>query len=302
LILFSISELPLSTIQLPISIAGAPLTWWIGFHLAVVCLLLIDTLLPVDRMSSKRASTRIAWIWTIILAGAAAGFAGWLPVALGRQSAFEFVGGYVIEVSLSLDNLFVFLVIFEAFGVSRARQHSALRWGIGGALVMRGLFIVAGIVLLQHFEWMTWIFGLFLLYFAWRLLHGNSPRDAVPEWTRKLNFSRGSLIPLILAVEFTDLLFAVDSVPAVFAVSRNPFIVYTSNIAAILGLRALYFALAGVLDRLRYLHYGLAAMLGFIAIKMLAARWFTVPITLSLSIMGFILVCCAIASWIYECI
>lgn len=132
------------------------------------------------------------------------------------------------------------------------------------------------------------------------MLHGNSPRDAVPEWIRKLSVSRGSLIPVILAVEFTDLLFAVDSIPAVLAVSRNPFIVYTSNIAAILGLRALYFALAGLLDRFRYLHYGLAAILGFIAVKMLVAHWISVPITLSLGIMGFILLGCAIANWIYE--
>ena len=298
--LFSISALPLSTIQPPISVAGAPLLWWIGFHIVVVSLLLIDTLLPVHRTNSKRASTGIAWIWTIVLAEAAACFAGWLSVAQGRQSALEFVGGYVIEVSLSLDNLFVFLVIFEGFRVSRARQHSALRWGIGGALLMRGLFIVAGVVLLQHFQWMSWIFGLFLLYIAWRLLHGNSPRDVVPGWIRNLRFSQGSLIPLILAVEFTDLLFAVDSIPAVLAVSRNPFIVYTSNIAAILGLRALYFAIAGILDRFRYLHYGLAAMLGFIAVKMLVAHWISVPINLSLAIMGFILVGCAIASWIYE--
>lgn len=158
---FSTTPLSLSTIQLPTSIAGAPLTWWIRFHIAVVCLLLIDTLLPVDR--AKGASSRIAWIWTILLAEAAAGFAGWLSVAQGRQSALEFVGGYVVQVSLSLDNLIVFLVIFEAFGVSRPRQHAALRWGIGGALVMRGLFIVAGVVLLQHFEWMSWVFGLFLL-------------------------------------------------------------------------------------------------------------------------------------------
>lgn len=292
----------LPTVQLPVSIAGAPFTWWIGFHIAVVALLLIDTLLPVDRASSKGASHRIAWIWTIVLAEAAACFAGWLSVAQGRQSALEFVAGYVVEVSLSLDNLVVFLVIFEALRVTRVRQHAALRWGIGGALVMRGLFIVAGVVLLQHFEWMTWIFGLFLLYVAWRLLNGVSARDAAPEWIRRLSISRRSLIPLILAVEVTDLLFAVDSIPAVLAVSRNPFIVYTSNIAAILGLRALYFALAGLLDRFRYLHYGLAAMLGFIAVKMLVAHWINVPITLSLGIMGFILAGCAIASWIYESI
>ena len=282
--------------------AGAPLTWWIGFHIAVVSLLLVDMLLPVHHPHSKRTKTGIAWIWTIVLAAAAACFAGWLSVAQGRQSALEFVGGYVIEMSLSLDNLFVFLVIFKGFRINHARQHAALRWGIGGALLMRGLLIAAGVILLQHFQWMNWIFGLFLLYIAWRLLHGHSPGDAVPGWIRKLRFSQGSLIPLILAVEITDLLFAVDSIPAVLAISRNPFIVYTSNIAAILGLRALYFTLAGLLDRFRYLHYGLAAMLGFIAVKMLAAHWINVSISWSLAIMGFILVGCAIISWNYKSI
>jgi tellurite resistance protein TerC len=170
-------------------------------------------------------------------------------------------------------------------------------WGVAGAVVLRGLFIAAGITLLTRFDWITWVFGLFLLYAAWRLVRGGSANAAIPEWIRRLQPAKGSLLPVILAVEFTDVLFAVDSIPAVLAVSHNPFVVYTSNIAAILGLRSLYFAMAALLNRLRYLHYGLGAMLAFVAFKMLAARWIEVPITLSLALMGPIMAVCAVVSW-----
>lgn len=166
-----------------------------------------------------------------------------------------------------------------------------------GAVILRALFIIAGITLLKRFDWITWIFGLFLLYAAWRLVRGGSANAAIPEWIRKLQPAKGSLLPVILAVEVTDVIFACDSIPAVLAISHNPFVVYTSNIAAVLGLRSLYFALAALLDRFRYLHYGLGAMLSFVAIKMLAARWFEIPITISLAIMGAILTVCAIVSW-----
>ena len=163
--------------------------------------------------------------------------------------------------------------------------------------MLRALFIAAGITLLNRFEWITWIFGLILLYAAWRLVRGGSAHAAVPEWIRRLQPAKGSLLPVILAVEVTDLLFAVDSIPAVLAVSHNPFVVYTSNIAAIMGLRSLYFALAALLNRFRLLHYGLGALLGFVALKMLFARWIEVPIVLSLAIMGVILAVCAVVSW-----
>ena len=161
---------------------------------------------------------------------------------------------------------------------------------------MRAAFIAAGVTLLKRFDWITYVFGLFLLYAAWRLMRGGSARAAIPDWIRRLQPAKGSLLPVILAVEVTDLLFAVDSIPAVLAISHDPFVVYTSNIAAILGLRSLYFALAALLDRLRYLHYGLGAMLGFVAFKMLASHWLEVPITWSLAIMGAILAVCAVAS------
>ncbi|MGA2806859.1 MAG: branched-chain amino acid ABC transporter substrate-binding protein [Terracidiphilus sp.] len=277
-------------------IAGVSWVWWVGFHAAVAALLLADSLLPGHRRESRHAQT-VAWLWTALLALAAAVFAGWIAVAKGRQPALEFVAGYAIETSLSVDNLFVFLVIFQGFRISARRQHTALVWGVAGAVVLRALFIAAGIALLRRFEWITWIFGLVLLYAAWRLVRGGSANAAVPEWIRRLQPAKGSLLPVILAVEFTDVLFAMDSIPAVLAVSHNPFVVYTSNIAAILGLRSLYFALAALLDRFRYLHYGLGALLAFVAFKMLAARWIEVPITPSLAVVGAILAVCAVVSW-----
>jgi tellurite resistance protein TerC len=278
-------------------IAGVSWVWWLGFHGAVAAVLLAGSLLPGQRREARHSQT-IQWLWTAVLVLAAAGFACWVAVSRGEQTALEFVAGYTVETSLSIDNLFVFLVIFQGFRINRAGQHTALVWGIAGAVVLRALFILAGIALLERFEWVTWIFGLVLLYAAWRLVRGDSGKAAVPEWILRRHTANGSLLPVILAVEMTDVLFAVDSIPAVLAVSHDPFVVYTSNIAAILGLRSLYFVLASMLDRFRYLHYGLAALLGFAALKMLASHWLDVPITLSLVVMGGILAVCALASWV----
>ena len=277
-------------------IAGVSWEWWLGFHGAVAALLVIDSLLPGHRRETRH-SQLFAWIWTAVLVLVAASFAAWIAIAKGHIPALEFVAGYAIETSLSVDNLFVFLVIFQGFRISQKRQHTALLWGVAGAVVLRGLFIAVGVTMLQRFDWISWIFGLILLYAAWRLVRGGSAHAAIPEWIRRLQPAKGSLLPVILAVEVTDILFAVDSIPAVLAVSHNPFIVYTSNIAAIMGLRSLYFALAALLDRFRYLHYGLGAMLAFVAFKMLAAPWIDVSITLSLAIMGTILAACAVVSW-----
>jgi len=276
-------------------IAGVSWVWWVVFHVVVVALLVADTLLPGSRTDTPRTQ-KVAWLWTAMLVLIATGFAAWIAIVKGHQPALEFVAGYAIETSLSVDNLFVFLVLFQGFHISPHRQHTALLWGVAGAVVLRGLFIAAGITLLEKFEWITWAFGALLLYAAWRLLRGGSAKSAIPEWVHKLHPAKGSLLPVILAVEFTDLLFAVDSIPAVLAISHNPFVVYTSNIAAVLGLRSLYFALASLLDRLRYLHYGLGVLLAFVAFKMLAAHWIDVPITLSLAIMGAILAVCAVVS------
>jgi tellurite resistance protein TerC len=191
-------------------------------------------------------------------------------------------------------------VLFQGFKIDEQRQHKALLWGVGGAIVLRAAFIAAGVTLLAYFAWVTWIFGAILLYASWRLVRGGSAHAAIPEWIRRLQPAKDSLLPVIVAVEVTDILFAVDSIPAVLAVSHNPFVVYTSNIAAILGLRSLYFALSALLDRLRYLHYGLGALLAFVALKMLAAHWIEVPITVSLAVMGGILAVCGVASWWVE--
>lgn len=273
-------------------IAGASWAWWAGFHAVVAALLVGEWLL-----FGRRASRYAAWLGTAAVVAAAAAFAIWLGVSHGRQTALEFIAGYTIEASLSVDNLFVFMVIFQGFEISLQRQQKALAWGICGAVLLRGLFIAAGVSLLSRFEWISWLLGLFLLYAAVQLVRGSSARAAIPDWIRKLQPARGSLLPVILAVEVTDLLFATDSIPAVLSVSHNPFVVYTSNIAAILGLRSLYFALATMLDRFRTLHYGLGAMLGFAALKMLAARWIAVPVTLSLAVVGAIFVFFAIAEW-----
>lgn len=277
-------------------IGGASWTWWIGFHIAVIALLLVDSFLPGRRSEANSHPKTIAWVWTALLGLAAAAFAAWIAFRMGRVSALQFVAGYSIEMSLSVDNLFVFLVVFRGFGISDRKQHVALMWGIAGAVVLRALFIALGVTLLQHFDWITYVFGLFLVYAAIRLLRGGEPRAVIPGWVRSTHTRTGSLLPVIIAVEMTDLLFAVDSIPAVLAVSHDPFVVYTSNIAAILGLRSLYFALASLLDRLQYLHYGLGALLLFVAFKMLSDPWLDLSITLSLAVIGGILAITAVAS------
>jgi len=277
-------------------LAGATWVWWLGFHAVVAVLLAFDALLPGSTGQSRHAQA-FAWLGTGFFVLAAAAFAVWIAFAQGRQPALEFVAGYMIETSLSVDNLFVFLVLFQGFQISQRRQHKALLWGVGCAVVLRALFISAGVTLLQHFQWVAWCFGLFLLYAAWRLLRGGSARAVIPQWIRRLQPARGSLLPVILAVEVTDLVFATDSIPAVLAVTHNPFVAYTSNIAAVLGLRSLYFALASLLDRFRHLHYGLAALLAFVAIKMLATHWIEISIMPSLAVIGTILAVCAVVSW-----
>jgi tellurite resistance protein TerC len=287
-----------SGVTLSYRIAGAPLLWWIGFHAAVLALVVTDALLPHSRLDKPRP--KLAWLWSLFMALAAGGFAFWLNYEQGRQTALEFISGYTIETSLSVDNLFVFLVLFRGFRVSHRQQHRALLWGVGGAIVLRAIFIALGVSLLARFSWVSYIFGAILLYAAFRLLKGNSAADAVPGWITNLQKGSRTLLPVILAVEATDLLFAVDSIPAVLAVSRDPFVVYTSNIAAILGLRSLYFALSHLLDRFHYLHYGLGALLAFVALKILTAHWIDIPTVWSLSIMAAILGICAIASLLFS--
>lgn len=270
-------------------IAGASWAWWLGFHVVVAALLVLDGVVT----GRSDATARRWWISAVVVLLGAAGFTAWLAITHGRQPALEFAAGYTIELSLSLDNLFIFMVLFQGFEIGPVRQYDALLWGVGGAVVLRALLVAAGITLLRRFDWITWVLGLFLLYAAARLVRGPSAREVIPDWIRRLQPARGSLLPVILAVEFTDLVFATDSIPAVLAITRNPLIAYTSNIAAVLCLRSLYFGLAKILNRFRYLHYGLAALLAFVGLKMLASRWIEVPITASLVVIGAILAVCA---------
>jgi tellurite resistance protein TerC len=283
-------------------IAGASWVWWAGFHAVVAALLVVDAFLaraaegPDGAWQSTGRAQIFAWLGTALFTVAAACFMAWTGVTRGRRTALEFVAGYAIESSLSVDNLFVFLVLFRGFQISLRRQHKALLWGVWGAILLRALFISTGVTLLEHFGWVNWVFGLLLVYAAWRLVRGESAKAVIPEWIRRLQPAKESLLPVILAVEFTDLLFATDSIPAVLAVTHDPFVAYTSNIAAILSLRCLYLAVAAKLDQFRYLHYGLGALLAFTAFKMLAARWIDLSVTLSLAIIGAILAVCAVVS------
>ncbi len=273
-------------------IAGVSWAWWAAFHAVVAALLLADSWLAGSRRQPGRAPA-FAWLAIAAFVLAAAGFACWLALAQGRQAALEFASGYAIEASLSIDNLFVFLLLFKAFELGPARERQVLRWGVWGAFLLRAAFIAAGIALLRHFNWITWAFGALLLYAAWRTFRGGR------SWMSGFRRPKTGHAPLwlvILAVEVTDILFATDSIPAVLSVTHNPFVAYTSNVAAILGLRSLYFALSAMLDRLRYLHYGLAAILAFAALKMLASHWIDVPVTLSLVVIAVVLAVCALAS------
>ena len=279
--------------------AGASLPFWIAFHAAVAVLLIVD-LAVLGR--ARAAGVRTAWAWTAVLAAAAFCFALFVSKEQGHERAVEFVSGYVVEGSLSIDNLFVFLLLFRSLGLSIDAQRRVLLWGVLGAIVLRGLCIFAGVALLTRFAWVQYVFGLVLLYAGLRLLRakhegaGKTQQPGPMRWLRRRignssgGISKGSAFLLVvLAVEATDLLFALDSIPAVLAITRDPFIVYTSNIFAILGLRSLYFGVAGMLDKLRLLHYGLAVILIFVAVKMLAAKWVEVPAGVSLLVILAIL-------------
>jgi tellurite resistance protein TerC len=280
-------------------LAGASPGYWIAFHAIVAVLLFID--LGVLQRHSRSVSMRAAWSWTAVLAALAFCFALFLSHAQGKQRGLEFLSGYLVEGSLSIDNLFVFLLMFRSLRLDIEQQRRVLLWGVLGAIVMRGVFIFVGASLLARFEWVEYIFGAFLLIAAIRLLR-HKP-DATPgaarwllKWSGGAPLALSSFLLIVLAVEATDLIFALDSVPAVLAITRDTFIVYTSNIFAILGLRSLYFALSSALDRLRLLHYGLALILAFVAAKMLLNRWIQIPVTWSLAFIVLVLAVFAVAS------
>jgi tellurite resistance protein TerC len=290
--------------------AGATTTYWIVFHVLVVILLGVD--IGLLQRGKHAIALRTAWGWTIFLAALAFGFAIFLSRTESKEAGLAFFSGYLVEGSLSVDNLFVFLLMFRSLRLSAEEQRRVLLWGVLGAIVMRGLFIAVGVSLLNRFVWVEYIFGAFLLVAAVRLLRHKEQQgtsSGIVRWLRRnktvglaatdntiAELAFPALLYVILAVEATDLIFALDSVPAVLAITRNPFIVYTSNIFAILGLRSLYFVVAGLLDRLRLLHYGLAVILAFVALKMLLHRWIEVPVSVSLGVILATLLIFAIAS------
>ena len=285
------------------------LPFWIGFHVAVFLLLALD--LFVFHRKEHVISMGEAAIWSVVWVALSLAFGGYIWAMEGSGKGVEFFTGYVIEYSLSADNLFLFILIFAYFKVPPRHQHRVLLWGILGALVMRGAMIGLGVELVSRFEWILYAFGVFLLIMGLRMFvksreaspGGNLvirmcakiPR-VTPEFHGSRFFVRTAagwmLTPLavvLVVVDVMDLMFAVDSIPAVFAVTRDPFIVYTSNICAILGLRSLYFLVAGVAGRFKYLHYGLAGVLTFIGAKMLVAGIFPISAAASLLVVGALL-------------
>ena len=299
---------------------------WILFLVLILGLLALD--LGVFHRRAHVIALREALRWSVIWTIVALGFAvvvyflydrHWFGMGLsghgaltGAQAATQYVVGYVVERSLSLDNLFVIAMIFRYFRLPSALEHRALFWGILGALILRGAMIGMGVALINRFEWMTYVFGAILVWTALRMLKQGDgdpelEHNPVLRWTRRhLRVTadyRGTnflvrengvlwatpLVPLLLLVETSDVVFAVDSIPAVFGVTRDPFLVFTSNIFAILGLRALFFLLSGFMDRFRYMKPSIVVILAYVGVKMLTARWVHIPALYSLAIITVVM-------------
>lgn len=294
-----------------------PTSWWIAFNALVLFLLALD--LGVFNRKAHAVSVREALGWSAVWISLAIGFGLWIGQAMGRQAMLEFYAGYLVEQALSVDNLFVFILIFGYFRIPQELQHRVLFWGILGALLMRGAMIGAGAVLLAKFHWIIYVFGAFLIYTGAKMaFSGDSEiepeqnpvirlvRRFLPLTTKfhgEKFFVRETLEPggvarlvatplfVVLAlVETTDVVFAVDSIPAIFGVTRNPFLVYTSNVFAILGLRSLYFVLANIIGKFHLLKYGLSVVLAFVGLKMLLSEIRPIAIGPSLGIVAGVLV------------
>ena len=295
---------------------GTPLLW-VGFNLFVLFSLALD--LGVFHRKAHKIAIREAALWSAIWIALALAFGYFIWHWHGPQRGLEYLTGYVIEKALSIDNLFVFLVVFRAFQVDETVQHRVLEWGILGALVMRGIMIAAGTALITRFDWIIPFFGLFLIYTGLHMLwkrdkHVDYEKNPIFRFANShLRVSKsyhgfqffvrenGQLLatPLFLVlivIEITDVTFAVDSIPAIFGITRDPFIVYTSNVFAILGLRALYFLLSDLLEYLRYLGIGLALVLIFVGVKMVLDPWWHISVGLSLAVVGMILLVTTILS------
>src|ERR1041384_6478069 len=298
-------------------------TLWAIFAATIVVMLALD--LGMFRKRAREMSIREALIRSVIWISVAAAFNGGVYLLVGEQAGLEFTAGYLLEEALSVDNLFVFVLIFTAFRVSAVHQHRVLFWGIIGAVVLRGVFIGVGTALVHRFHWVMIGFGLLLLYTAYKLFRGGDEDEefnpdknpafrafrrvvrAVPDFhgARFTVVKDGKrfatpLLAVLVLVETSDVLFGMDSIPAVFGVSNNPFVVYTSNIFAILGLRSMYFLLAGVMHKFRFLKTGLAVILAFIGGKMVFEHWVEVSIGLSLGFIAVVLAVTIIASMMWR--
>lgn len=293
---------------------------WAGFFALILTMLVID--LGVFQRKAHAPTLREAAIWTGVWIGMALLFNGVIYLWQGAGPALEFTTGYLIEKALSVDNLFVFALVFSIFAVPNSVQHRVLFWGVVGALVMRGLFIAAGTALLTHFHWVVYLFGGFLVFTGVKLavqketeIHPErnpilrAARRVIPltdSYHGEHFFIRSAgklfatpLLLVLIVIESTDLVFAVDSIPAILAITQDPFLVYTSNVFAILGLRSLYFLLAGALDRLHYLKLALAVILSFVGVKMLISEFYKIPIFISLLFIAGTLVI-AVAASLYR--
>lgn len=284
---------------------------WIIFAVLVFGLLALD--LFVFHREAKAVSMREAGAWVAVWVTLGLGFGGWIFLTRGATSGGEYLAGYLIEYSLSMDNVFVFAVLFAYFGVPAAYQHRLLFWGVMGAIVFRAIFILAGTALLDAFHFVIYIFGAILLYTAWRMVRAGSEQvdpsanpvlklmrrvipvthdfDGAKFFTRQ-NGKRVAtpLLAALVVIETSDIMFAIDSVPAILSITTDTFIVFTSNAFAIMGLRSLYFLLAGLIDRFEYLKYGLAALLAFAGLKMLLSDVVHLDVWVSLGIIVAILV------------
>ncbi|HTF44376.1 MAG TPA: TerC family protein [Terriglobales bacterium] len=296
------------------------LVFWVVFNLLVALVLALD--LGVFHRRPHTVRFREAMAWSLVWIGLAGGFAVLLYFWRGHTPALEFVTGYIVELSLSVDNLFIFLLVFRYFRVPSEYQYKVLFWGILSAVIMRAVFIVTGVKLIQEFHWITYAFGVLLVYSGIRLV-GQENAAIHPEKNLALRLFRRwvpvtddfvgdrffvrrpgvyatPLLVVLLVIETADLFLAVDSIPAVLAITLDVMVVYTSNIFAILGLRSMYFALAGMMEMFEYLHYGLALVLVFIGGKMLTAHYYEMPTVMALGVVAAILVTAVLGSMAFP--
>ena len=296
---------------------GHPAWIWIAFSLVVMVMLALD--LGVFHRKVHQVSHREALVWSAVWVALSLAFNAVIYFTEGGDKGLEFLTGYVIEKALSVDNIFIFVVLFGTFAVPKMLQHRVLFWGVIGALLLRGIMIGLGTALIERFHWILYIFGAILVITGIKMIVGrdDDPHPeknpvyrfvarlvpSTPEYEGKKFFTRRNgrllatpLFLVLIAVEVTDLIFAVDSIPAIFAVTTDPFIVYSSNVFAILGLRSMYFVLAGVIEKFRFLKIGLAMILNFVGGKMLIAGVYKVPVLVSLGVIVLILAVAVLAS------